>query len=192
MRLGVIGWYGHDNYGDERILYCIKRFFSDCELFITSISDARHNIDELNKCDYILIGGGGLILRNIGYHQDFIRDFKKPFGLIGVSVEARHKNMHEFFNTIKEKAEFILVRDRQSKEYLNNHYKVIVGPDLTFLYPFDVVDEVKEDVCGFNLRDWYYWKSELYGHYYNLMLKANSKFPLIRKIRFDPDKNLSK
>lgn len=181
MKLGLIGWYGHANYGDERILYCIKRFFLGYEFYIThSWSDARHKIDELNKCDYILIGGGGLILRNIGYQTSLICDLKKPFGLIGVSVEAKHKSMENFFEIIKQRAEFILVRDKQSKEYLDNHYKVIVGPDLTFLYPFNVVKEVKDDdVCGLNLRDWYYWKSTLYGKYYNFMLRIDNK--LIRK-----------
>jgi polysaccharide pyruvyl transferase WcaK-like protein len=183
MRLGLIGWYGHSNYGDERILYCIERFFSDNEFFITtSWSDARNKIDELNKCDYILIGGGGLILRNISHQTDLIHDLKRPFGLIGVSVEASHKSMKDFFCAIKQNAEFIMVRDRQSKEYLDNHYKVIVGPDLTFLYPFSAVEEVKNDVCGFNLRDWYYWKGTLHGNYHNLMLKIDTKFPMIRNI----------
>ena len=183
MKLGLIGWYGHDNYGDERMLYCIKRFFPDYEFFITSgWDDARRKIDELNKCNYILIGGGGLILRDIGLQTDIIKNLKKPFGLIGVSVEAKHKSMEEFFEIIKQKAEFILVRDKQSKEYLNNHYKVIVGPDLTFLYPFDIVKEIEEDICGLNLRDWYYWNATLHGGYHNSMLKVNRIIPWIKKI----------
>ena len=193
IKIGLIGWYGHDNYGDERMLYCIKRFFSDYKFFITGgWSDARRKIDKLNKCDYILIGGGGLILRDINHTTDIIHDLKKPFGLIGVSVEAEHKSMENFFHAIKGKAEFIVVRDRQSKEYLDNHYKVIVGPDLTFLYPFDIANEIKNDVCGLNLRKWYYWKGELYGDYHNLMLKIDNTFPLIKRIypfkKWDPDK----
>ena len=194
-KLGLIGWYGHDNYGDERMLYCIKRFFSDYELFITGgWEDARYKMDELNKCDYVLIGGGGLILRNIGHQTDIIRDLKRPFGFIGVSAEAKHKSMEEYFEIIKQKADFIMVRDKQSKEYLDNHYKVITGPDLTFLYPFDVVNEVKNDVCGFNLRDWYYWRGTLHGDYHNLMLKMDNRFPWIRKIyrfrKWNPNKTV--
>ena len=193
MKLGLIGWYGHDNYGDERMLYCIKRFFSDYKFFITSgWDDARRNIDELNKCDYILIGGGGLILRNIGSQTNIIQNLKRPFGLIGVSVEAKHKSMEDFFQIIKQKAEFIIVRDKQSKKYLDNHYKVIVGPDLTFLYPLNVVKEVEEDTCGLNLRDWYYWNATLHGGYHNSMLKVNRKIPWIKKIypfpKWSPDK----
>ena len=181
MRLGLIGWYGHKNVGDERILYCIKRFFSNYEFYITSgWQDAKYKINELNKCDYILIGGGGLILRNIGQHTSLINNLKKPFGLLGVSVEAKDKSMEDFLETIKQKAEFILVRDSQSRKCLDNHYKVIVGPDLTFLYPLDIANEVKEDICGLNLRDWYYWSGTLHGPYYNLMKTLNVKFPFIK------------
>lgn len=192
MRLGLIGWYGHSNYGDERILYCIKRFFSDCDFLITGgWNDAKRRINELNQCDYILIGGGGLILRNIGKQTNLIRSLKKPFSFIGVSIEAKHRSMEEFFDLIKKKADFILVRDKKSKNYLNNHYKVIVGPDLTFLYPFDIVSEVKEDVCGFNLRDWHYWKSTLYGDYYYVMRRLERRFPLLKNIyplaKWDPN-----
>lgn len=195
MRLGLIGWYDHANYGDERMLYCIKRFFSGYEFFITrGWDDARMRLNEINKCDYILIGGGGLILRFIGNYIDIIHNLRKPFGFIGVSVEAKHKSMEYFFQAIKQKAEFILVRDKQSKKYLDNHYKVIVGPDLTFLYPFNAVRKVGEDICGFNLRDWYYWKAELHGNYHNLMQKMDNKFPLIKKFypfkKWNPNKTV--
>ena len=79
-KIGLIGWYGHHNFGDDRILYCIKKYLSDYDFFITnSWSDARKKINELNDCDYILIGGGGIILRNIIYQTDIIRNLKKPF-----------------------------------------------------------------------------------------------------------------
>jgi hypothetical protein len=177
---------------DNEIITSPVTFLSKYEFYITGgWNDARHKMDELNKCDYILIGGGGLILRNIGHQTDIIRGLKKPFGLIGVSIEAKHKSMEVFFRLVKQKADFILVRDKQSKIYLDNHYKVIVGPDLTFLYPFDVVKGVKNDVCGFNLRDWYYWKATHFGNYYNVMVKLNNISPLIRRIypfrKWDPD-----
>ena len=193
MKLGVIGWYGHSNFGDERMLYCIKKIFSGHNFLISkNWNDAREKINELNKCDYILIGGGGLILRNIFNQMDFFQSLKKPFALIGISVEANHDNMNSFFHMIKEKAEFILVRDKQSKKYLGNHYKVIVGPDLTFLYPFDIVNEVKDDICGFNLRYWFFWKAQLHGNFHNLMIKMNNMFSIFKNIyplkKWEPDK----
>lgn len=197
MKIGLIGWYGHLNYGDERMLYCIKRYFSNCNFFIThGWDDAKNNIKELNKCDYILIGGGGLILRNISRKANFISKIKKPFGFIGVSIEDKHKSMEPFFDIIKQKAEFILVRDNQSKKYLNHHYKVIIGPDLTFLYPFKVIQNViKEDVCGTNLRYWHYWKGTYLGQYYNVMRYLDKKFPSFKRLypfaKWESDKTIN-
>lgn len=194
MKIGLIGWYGHQNFGDERILFCIKNFFSDHNFFVTGgWNDARYKIAELNKCDYILIGGGGLLLKNVGDYIDLIHNLKKPFGFLGVSIEAKHKSMEDFFQIMNDKSDFILVRDLNSKKYLNNNQKVIVGPDLTFLYPFDVVNEIKRDICGFNLRDWYYWKGTLHGHYYNIMKKLDKTYPSLQKIypafqKWDPYK----
>lgn len=193
MKLGLIGWYNHHNYGDDRILYCLKKFFLGWDfLVVNSWQDARLKIDELNNCDYILIGGGGFILRDCWRYTDIVLNFKKPFGLIGIGVEAKHKSMEQFLNTIKEKAEFVLVRDSESKRKLDNHYKVIVGPDLTFLFPFNVVPEIKDDISGVNLRDWYYWKSEFFGTFYSVMKRLNNRFPQIEKIypfeKWNPDK----
>ena len=61
---------------------------------------------------------------------------------------------------------------------------------MTFLYPFDIVSDLKDDTCGFNLRDWYYWKAELHGVYHNTILRIDNKFPWIRNIypfqKWDP------
>jgi glycosyltransferase involved in cell wall biosynthesis/MoaA/NifB/PqqE/SkfB family radical SAM enzyme len=155
MKIGIIGWYGHGNAGDERILYCLKRFFDGHELLATAgFSDAARKIDALNSCDYVLLGGGGLILRGINKHADLIRSIRPPLGCVGLGVEACHEDNAEFVAALKEKSEFILVRDPESRELLQNHFRVIVGPDLTHLYPFDVVDPVEADTCGLSFRPW--------------------------------------
>jgi len=195
MKLGLIGWYNHANYGDDRILYCLKKVFMGYDIFIVNgWEDARLKIQELNKCDYILIGGGGLILGNCWKNADIILNLKKPFGLIGIGIEIQHisKKMNEFLNLIKEKGEFILVRDKASRERLNYHYKVIVGPDLTFLSPFNLVSETKSDSCGINLREWHYWQGDPFGYYYFLMKTINNTLPIVQRIyplsKWEPDK----
>ena len=67
-------------------------------------------------------------------------------------------------------------------EWLNYHYKVIAGPDLTFLYPFNIVDKIKKDICGVNLREWHYWQGDPFGYYYFLMKIMFNKLPAIKKI----------
>ncbi|MGA1864507.1 MAG: polysaccharide pyruvyl transferase family protein, partial [bacterium] len=65
---------------------------------------------------------------------------------------------------------------------------------LTFLYPFDIVDEKKDDICGFNLRYWFFWKAQLHGGYHNLMIKMNSICSVLKNIyplkKWEPDKTV--
>ncbi|MGA1863959.1 MAG: hypothetical protein ACMUHX_02740 [bacterium] len=122
MKLGLIGWYGHSNFGDERMLYCIRNVFPEHDFLIANNwNDARDKINELNKCDYILIGGGGLILRNIFNQVDFFQSLKKPFSLIGVSVEAKHDNMISFFQIIKEKKTYTLYIHTHTHTHAHTH-----------------------------------------------------------------------
>jgi len=197
VKIGLIGWYGHENYGDERIRYCIQRFFSQEHFHVVNgFKHLHQNIDELNRCDYILIGGGGIITRTIGRYTRLIRQFKKPYSLIGIGVEANHVSMSPFFEEIKSSAEFIYVRDQESSQILKNHPKVIVGPDISFLYPFDIQEPVKADVCGLNLRDWFYWQAEFDGTFHKLMKDFNKRFPLLKTFyplaQWNPDQLISK
>jgi polysaccharide pyruvyl transferase WcaK-like protein len=177
MHLGIVGWYGHNNFGDERILFCIQKFFAGNQFYVAdNIRDPK-----LNDCDFILVGGGGLILRNTAKLVDSIQKIEKPFGFIGVGVETKHRSMKDYFDIIKKRAEFIMVRDQQSKKNLDYHYKVIVGNDLTFLYPYHTVEEVENEICGLNLRHWYYWKAELDGTYYRLIRRLN-RFSFMKKV----------
>jgi polysaccharide pyruvyl transferase WcaK-like protein len=197
MKIGIIGWYNHSNYGDDRILYCLKTALVGNDFFIVDgFKDARNKMEELNKCDFVLIGGGGMILKNSRFYIDVIENLKKPVGFIGISIEAYGRNMNNLLQAMKDKAEFILVRDKSSREKLNNHFKVIVGPDLTFLQPFEVAAEVKEDVCALNLRYWQYWKGDYQSYYYYFMEKIVNKMTNASKIypftKWDQEKLSSK
>jgi polysaccharide pyruvyl transferase WcaK-like protein len=183
MKIGLIGWYGHENAGDERILYCLKRFFEGHEFFVTnSFDDALTKLKDLNRCDFVILGGGGLILRGYGIYASLINHIKPRFGCVGISIEAIHKDNIELIEALKKKAEFILVRDIKSRIILETHSKVIVGPDLTFLYPFEITNPVEADICGVNIRDWPYWTWELNSNSYNLIHKLNNYFPILKKI----------
>ena len=139
MKIAQIGWAGNANQGDERMFYCIKRYFKKHEIVrFRNLLEAIQSIELVNSCDYVLIGGGGLIFRGFSRYVEFIKSIKKPLGCIGISIEADNLNpdMEAGLSLLKKKCDFIYVRDQKSKKLLQNHYKVIVGPDLSFLYPF--------------------------------------------------------
>lgn len=192
MKIGIIGYYGYDNYGDDRMLYSIKRFFQFADfLVIGGWDDALRNLEAINRCDYVLFGGGGIILRDTYGYADLIDLIKVPMSFIGISVEANHDKMRGFFDIILSKSDVVIVRDAQSKSAFNNHEKVIVGPDLTFLYPLEIADEEKDEVCGLSLRDWYYWKADLYSDYWKIMSNLDNKYAWLKKIypfkKWSPD-----
>jgi polysaccharide pyruvyl transferase WcaK-like protein len=183
MRIAIIGWYGHCNAGDDRILLCLQRFFQDDEIIAThGFADALRRIDELNRCDYVLIGGGGLIMRSFNVYADLVYRLRAPLGCVGISVEAVGADNRRLIEGIKERARFILVRDRRSQQLLGNIGKVLVGPDLSFLYPFPVARIPTDDSCGVNLRDWYYWRSVHLGRFYNLMKWLDSTSPMVASL----------
>ncbi|MCO5192593.1 MAG: polysaccharide pyruvyl transferase family protein [Anaerolineae bacterium] len=183
MRIGVIGWYGHDNAGDERILASLRRYFDGHELIVTrSFDDGHARLVELNECDYVLIGGGGLILRGSGRHSAFVEQIEPPLSCVGISVEAVHEDNQALIDVLLHKADVIYVRDARSRKLLNNHPKVVVGPDLTFLYPFAPADVVEDDVCGVNLRQWAYWPFEFRGRADTIMRKLDQRIPRFKRI----------
>jgi polysaccharide pyruvyl transferase WcaK-like protein len=179
------------NAGDERILLCLRRFFDGHELVVTtSFNDALARLAELNSCDFVMLGGGGLILRGTGRFTTLIEQLKPRFGCVGISVEARHADNLKMIEALKERSEFILVRDNRSSELLEGHFKVIVGPDLTFLYPYDITTPSDAQVCGLNLRPWRFWSGEHKGVQDQLMTKLHAHMPALANLypfaRWDP------
>lgn len=162
------------NIGDERILHCLRLFFNGHEIRSFTIGLADNKIDEINSCDYVLIGGGGLLLRQANKFYEFINKIRRPLGLVGIGVEAMNADMAKTSNLLLEKSEFFLVRDKESSELLLNHPKVIIGPDLSFLSSYDVVYPPDQSIVGLNLRNWLSIETE-YGSPFWMSLSALPK-----------------
>ncbi|MFA5879872.1 MAG: polysaccharide pyruvyl transferase family protein [Candidatus Margulisiibacteriota bacterium] len=181
MKIAQIGWAGNANWGDERMFYCLKKFFYPHELVkFKNFQDADKNIDKVNSCDYVLIGGGGLIIRGFNEFAKVINKIIRPISCVGVSVEVDKINVDMMWGMelLKRKCDFIYVRDLKSKEMFNNHYKVIVGPDITFLYPFK--SKVHSgNLCALNLRYWPWWDFEYCSKLDLLFNKLYLKFSFL-------------
>lgn len=182
LSLGLIGWYGHGNAGDERILYCLRRLFTDYEIVpFGGFDDAWRRLNELNSCDRVILGGGGLVLRGYGRYAPLLNSIQPPFYAAGISVESTHRDVRPLIDAIRSKARGIHVRDQASATVFNcNH--CIAGPDLTFLDPFPVQDVRKDDVCGLNIRNWHYWDFELFSPAHNLMQRLDNGILALNRI----------
>lgn len=67
-KVAILGWYGHQNFGDELMLKGLSRLFRGWEIVSMSNTDtetvAAVNFEEVNKCDLFVLGGGELIETN--------------------------------------------------------------------------------------------------------------------------------
>ena len=163
MQIGIIGYYQGNNHGDARILHCLRQIFAGHELVVVgSYEETSTRIDELNACDFVLFGGGGLVCPGRGHAASIFAALKTRFGCVGLGIECRDQSNEELIAVIEDKAEFMWVRDKASAALL--HRPAILGSDATFLDPYPVVTPIAEDVCGVNIRNWPFvvWDSENY------------------------------
>jgi polysaccharide pyruvyl transferase WcaK-like protein len=187
VKIGIVGWYGHNNAGDDRLLYCLKDFFKGHEILVFSVwSGVKQRMAELNECDFILIGGGGMFLRGVGQHVELFHHLKKPFGLVGISVEEEsigvsNKGLSDLLRFLADNAKFIYVRDKESGVFFEDHSDVIVGPDLTFLRPFEIAKEIESDICGLNVMNWHFWHFPTNSLCHKTMVGVSRFIPSIQR-----------
>lgn len=91
-KIGLVGYFGYGNYGDELFIEVYKKYFYDCDVCVLQDSlkspiyseKAYAKIDSL---DAIILGGGDLLLPKYFAADYFDENFhKKPIYLHGVGV----------------------------------------------------------------------------------------------------------
>jgi len=186
MKIGILGWYFQNNAGDDRILECLKQ---KCEaLGASGVSvfiawdELSSKIEEINTCDFLLVGGGGLILRNTNRLVSLFEKVTIPWAFIGVSIDSVGEDNLKFITYISNTAKFIVVRDQFSWGVFKNYRKeaLFIAPDLTFLYPYknNASNEIKNSVAV-SLRP---WRPNLFKQYtknYHRFNKLVHKLPVI-------------
>jgi polysaccharide pyruvyl transferase WcaK-like protein len=188
MKIAILGWYYQNNAGDDRILECLKR---KCDaLGATEVSvfiawdELSSKIEEINTYDFLLVGGGGLILRNTNRLVSLFEKINIPWAFIGVSIDSVGEDNLKFITYISNRAKFIVVRDQFSLDVFKSYRKdaLFIAPDLTFLYPYknNASDEIKNSVAV-SLRP---WRPNLFKQYtknYHRFNKLVHKVPVIAK-----------
>lgn len=154
MRYGVIGWYGHQNLGDEVLLKCILDFMERKQAIVfTTNSTAAKAVTEIHKVESFnirtipehdidfLIFGGGDVFHNLTIEWYFPRSLMDtiqcPILMLSVGVpfgEGRaplSKSIDRFVRRI----DFIGFRDAYSRKIFSDLWdkKAFLLPDLAFL-----------------------------------------------------------
>lgn len=189
MKIAVLGWYYQNNAGDDRLLECIKtKLLSlgvhSVEVFI-AWTELKTRVKEINACDFLLIGGGGLILRNTNNQIPLFEKLTVPFGLLGVSVDSVGPDNIDFISYLSKHSRFILVRDGFSRDAFASHTdkNLFLAPDLTFLYPYQRDhSQSRTNSVAVSLRP---WKPNLFKQYtknYHRFNKLIYRLPILQTV----------
>lgn len=167
-RIGLVGYFGHGNYGDELFVDVYRKFFHDCEVSVlqdslkTPIYSAQAYA-KIESLDAVVIGGGDLLLPKYFAETYFDDHFlAKPVYLHGVgaplwtgedpAVVARMAKFVQHPNVKR-----INARDRESARWIIDKLKptapVDYSADMVFALDFPrVARDPKKKVFGLIMR----------------------------------------
>lgn len=120
MKIGLVGYFGYGNYGDELFLRIWRDTFGfgNTQIILPG--------DDISDIDKIIIGGGDLVPPNF-LNNNYFRDelFQKDVYIYGVGVPLQIKNeiptVKEQYKKLFSKAKYISVRDSASLEWFNKN-----------------------------------------------------------------------
>lgn len=121
MKILILGWYGHQNLGDENYKTTIPQFFGQAHeyRFLDLLTG-----DDVNWCDIIVVGGGCVLKE---YYINQLGPITKPIYGLSVSVEG---NAYGGFKRF----EHVWARDNHTVNILKNlGISVSFLPDLAYL-----------------------------------------------------------
>ena len=174
-KIGIVGWWGGKNVGDKYIKHCLTKVFEK-DFKIKFIETPFHpnfwNLWNINRLDFLIIGGGGLFTKAPPHPFDTFNDWGKrlkiPFGFLGVGVQEVSDKYKSIIEEIIGRSAFFVVRDTGSYDLLNSFLSssnITKAPDLTFIYHYETQRNIKKDKIGVNLRIWNFDRERTYDNY---------------------------
>lgn len=168
-RIGLVGYFGYGNFGDELFVQAHNKYLSD-KFDLKVVHDllaapyfSKEKFDELSSYDGFLIGGGDLINASV-VSELYWRDeyLKKPVFVYGVGVPAPGRKSSKAINHYKsffqnENVKLTVLRDEQSCKYFN----YVIAPRNRAVFSSDAVcaldmpkaRDYGEKTIGFCIRE---------------------------------------
>lgn len=148
-RVGLVGWYGYGNVGDDLLLRLLVDRLRPALVFSTR-AGSTDGIDILpvetlparaDELDLLLIGGGGL-LNDRWIAKLALESLDVPFGLLAVGIP--HARWLGGMGSLLERARFVTLRDHLALETFRETYPHVNAwwlPDPGFMLPRRAVDK---------------------------------------------------
>lgn len=168
----MLGWFGHQNLGDELILEGIKKLFSGWHVNVYSDTDRSSyptlDLKAVNDSDLFVVGGGELIHRDrLFYYSPFVRHTNIPaflhrwfsFGwawrvkttkiILGCGLESKDGFINGAVYSDLYNCQYIGIRDTWSFDRLKEAKVkgVEFFPDLTYALNLKSAVKTKEDLA---------------------------------------------
>lgn len=150
LKVGLVGYYGWGNYGDEFFKAVLEQELPDLEFKVLhdvkpdgglGLENIQTNVDAVNV---IMIGGGDLVipyaLSSLYWREVFLR---KPVVVYGVGVPrwgGYDQNVVQHMRTFMQHSSItqVTARDQESAEWISTHLKpsapVHCAPDIVCAY----------------------------------------------------------
>ena len=150
--IGVWGWWGNNNLGDNWILSVMK------EIFGYNLIPVSDSIKDFSGFDFMLCGGGGLFAEKV--KSPWNTKICIPHGVFCIGTE-HGANKKEIANLI-DSSKFFYVRDKMTANKFGIEDMNLVSGDATFYNPISFLKENK------NKKDilfiWRYDFEKLYNY----------------------------
>ena len=163
MQVGLVGYFGFGNYGDELFVEIFRTAIPEATFTVLKGCDgvSAHDPVEIARQDCIVIGGGDLVISS-GFSRRYWDPtlLSRPVFIVGVGVDSERghsdaavRRMRRFYQ--HDSVKLIAARDTASEHWIRRHLRppvpVEVYPDLVASLPMRRRDDAPP-VFGLVLR----------------------------------------
>src|SRR5689334_15089841 len=116
MRIALLGWYGKNNAGDDRLELALRQLLVPHNVIALVITEK--SIPLLRHCDCAVIGGGSLFQNTTRKAQQLLRILKRSgirrYALWGVGIDSYDDVEEVALAQLITAADHCVVRDQNS------------------------------------------------------------------------------
>src|SRR5919106_6643558 len=90
MRIAIVGWYGHQNAGDDRLEFALRSLFRGDFVTAYDFDEWKWLSPLLARYDYVVFGGGTLYTEgNTGVRRSrlLLQRAGRPFAVLGLGID---------------------------------------------------------------------------------------------------------